>query len=45
MEINSRSFPIVPGMIASVDIHTGSKSVLDYLIKPLNKAREALRER
>jgi len=42
---NGKSFPIVPGMIASVDIHTGSKSVLDYLVKPLNKAREALRER
>jgi membrane fusion protein, adhesin transport system len=39
------SFPIVPGMIATVDIHTGSKTVLDYLLKPLNKAREALRER
>ncbi|CAM4382954.1 HlyD family efflux transporter periplasmic adaptor subunit [Kerstersia similis] len=38
-------FPIVPGMIASVDIRTGSKSILDYLIKPLNRAREALRER
>ncbi|MEJ0040394.1 MAG: HlyD family efflux transporter periplasmic adaptor subunit [Gammaproteobacteria bacterium] len=40
-----RSFPIVPGMIAAVDIHTGRKTVLDYLLKPLNKAREALRER
>ncbi|MDF2997807.1 MAG: type secretion rane fusion, HlyD family protein [Xanthobacteraceae bacterium] len=38
-------FPIVPGMIATVDIHTGSKTVLDYLIKPLNRAGEALRER
>lgn len=42
---SGKSFPIVPGMIATVDIHTGSKSVLDYLLKPLNKAREALRER
>lgn len=38
-------FPIAPGMIATVDIHTGSKTVLDYLIKPFNRAREALRER
>lgn len=38
-------FPIVPGMIATVDIHTGSKTVFDYIIKPLNRAREALRER
>ncbi|HEV2516411.1 MAG TPA: HlyD family efflux transporter periplasmic adaptor subunit [Devosia sp.] len=39
------SFPIVPGMVATVDIHTGSKTVFDYLAKPLNRAAEALRER
>lgn len=38
-------FAIVPGMIATVDIKTGSKTVLDYLIKPFNKAQEAMRER
>jgi len=42
---DGRRFPIGPGMIATVDIHTGSKTVLDYLLKPLNRAREALRER
>ena len=40
-----KQFPIFPGMIATVDIKTGHKTVLQYLIKPLNKAREALRER
>jgi multidrug efflux pump subunit AcrA (membrane-fusion protein) len=40
-----KSMAIVPGMIASVDIHTGSKTILWYLLKPLNKAKEALRER
>lgn len=40
-----KEFPIFPGMIATVDIKTGSKSILDYLLKPLNKAKEALRER
>ncbi|WP_284336573.1 HlyD family type I secretion periplasmic adaptor subunit [Comamonas sp. NoAH] len=40
-----KTFPISPGMIATVDIHTGSKTILQYLIKPFNKAREALRER
>lgn len=38
-------FPIVPGMVAVVDVHTGSKTVLSYLLKPMNRAREALRER
>jgi adhesin transport system membrane fusion protein len=40
-----KRFPIGPGMIATADIHTGSKTVLQYLLKPLNRAREALRER
>ncbi|NDO79917.1 secretion protein HlyD [Citrobacter sp. NCU1] len=38
-------FPIFPGMVATVDIKTGNRTVLDYLIKPLNKVGEALRER
>lgn len=38
-------FSIVPGMVASVDIKTGQKTIVDYLIKPFNRAREALRER
>nr|WP_273802420.1 HlyD family type I secretion periplasmic adaptor subunit [Proteus vulgaris] len=40
-----KSFSITPGMIASVEITTGSKTVLQYLIKPFNKINEALRER
>lgn len=37
---------IRPGMIASVEILTGEKTVLDYLMKPISKARyEALTER
>jgi adhesin transport system membrane fusion protein len=40
-----KQFPISPGMVATVDIHTGQKSVMDYLVKPFNKAREAMRER
>jgi|SRR5690554_1965374 len=38
-------FPIVPGMVATVDIRTGEKTVWQYLIKPFNRAQEALRER
>ncbi|EOV8481961.1 HlyD family efflux transporter periplasmic adaptor subunit [Klebsiella aerogenes] len=36
---------ISPGMVASVDIKTGKKTILQYLIKPFNKVGEALRER
>lgn len=41
-----KPLPIIPGMTASAEILTGQKSVLDYLLKPLLKAKdEALRER
>ncbi|MGE8655004.1 MULTISPECIES: HlyD family type I secretion periplasmic adaptor subunit [unclassified Acinetobacter] len=40
-----KDFSITPGMVATVDIRTGSKTVLEYLVKPFNKASEALRER
>ena len=44
--IEEGSLPIVPGMQATVNIHTGKKSVMDYLIKPVLKLRdEAFRER
>ncbi len=43
---NDGSLYIIPGMLASVDILTGKKSVMDYLLKPILKAKEkALRER
>jgi adhesin transport system membrane fusion protein len=38
--------PIIPGMVATVEILTGHKTVLDYLMKPARMLRdEALRER
>jgi adhesin transport system membrane fusion protein len=38
--------PIIPGMTASIDIITGKKSVLAYLLKPILRAKQnALRER
>jgi len=40
------SLPIIPGMLTEVDILTGKKTVLEYLLKPILRARErALRER
>ena len=40
-----KAFAITPGMVSSVDIKTGQKTILEYLLKPFNKAKEALRER
>ncbi|MDH5773048.1 MAG: HlyD family type I secretion periplasmic adaptor subunit [Rhodospirillaceae bacterium] len=43
---NEGELPIMPGMEATVDIHTGQKTVMDYLVKPVLKLRhEAFRER
>ncbi|GAL20754.1 type I secretion system membrane fusion protein LapC [Vibrio maritimus] len=37
--------PIIPGMTASVDIITGKRTVLDYLLKPIISAQNnALKE-
>lgn len=45
LEAGGRSLPIIPGMLATVEIRTGEKTILDYLLKPVLKAREAFRER
>ena len=38
--------PIMPGMVASVDIMTGRKSILSYIVEPVMKIKEeAFRER
>jgi membrane fusion protein, adhesin transport system len=43
---NGQPLPIIPGMTASVDILTGEKTVMDYLLKPILRIRDrALRER
>jgi adhesin transport system membrane fusion protein len=40
------NLPIIPGMVAEVDIITGKKSVLAYLLKPVLRAKNvALTER
>ncbi len=33
-----------PGMLGQVELHTGEKTILQYLLKPLYKSREAFRE-
>ncbi len=46
LDSDKNNLSIFPGMVASVDVITGKKSVLQYLLKPINKAwGEALRER
>lgn len=39
-----KSISLRPGMLAQVELHTGEKTVMQYLTKPLYKAQEAFRE-
>lgn len=42
----SAPLPIIPGMVGTIEVLTGHKSVLAYMLKPVTKIRnEALRER
>ncbi|WP_353506399.1 HlyD family type I secretion periplasmic adaptor subunit [Variovorax sp. J31P207] len=45
LSAGGKEFPIMPGMTATVEVRTGEKSILSYLLKPVLKAREAFRER
>lgn len=46
LRYHNQELPIITGMTADVDILTGKKTVLDYLLKPILKAKQnALRER
>ena len=40
-----RPLTVLPGMTASVEIRTGERSVLEFLVSPMLKGREAFRER
>lgn len=44
--LGQERLPIIPGMTVQVDIMTGQKTILDYLLKPILKTKElAFRER
>lgn len=40
-----KPLPVMPGMTGSVEIRTGERTVMQYLVLPLIKAQEAFRER
>jgi len=46
LEKDGKILPIIPGMVASVDIVTGKKTILDFVLKPILKTKQgALHER
>ena len=42
---NGKEMPIIPGMVATVDVKTGEKTVFQYRIKPITRMKQALSER
>ncbi|WP_293858482.1 HlyD family type I secretion periplasmic adaptor subunit [Sphingomonas sp. SCN 67-18] len=42
---DGRSLPIIPGMTATVEILTGTRTLFDYFLRPMLKLDEAFRER
>jgi len=45
LKYKGEKLPVIPGMTAVVEIKTGERSVLSYLLRPMMKSQEALRER
>ncbi|MCU0757747.1 MAG: HlyD family type I secretion periplasmic adaptor subunit [Steroidobacteraceae bacterium] len=45
LRAGGKDLPIIPGMTATVEVRTGEKRVLDYLLKPVLRSQEAFRER
>jgi adhesin transport system membrane fusion protein len=45
LEYKGKPLPVLPGMTATVEVRTGERSVLSYILRPMMKSREALRER
>jgi len=46
LERKGKKLPIIPGMVATVDIVTGKKTILDFLLKPILKVKQdSLHER
>lgn len=45
LRYKGQAVEVIPGMTASVEIKTGERSVLSFLLRPMLKTREALQER
>ncbi|MEA3498911.1 MAG: HlyD family type I secretion periplasmic adaptor subunit [Campylobacterota bacterium] len=41
LEKDGKHFSIIPGMVASVDIVTGQKTILDFILKPILKTKQS----
>jgi adhesin transport system membrane fusion protein len=44
-EKGGKALPILPGMTGQVEVRTGERSVLSFILRPMLKSKEAFRER
>lgn len=44
LQARGKPLPVIPGMTASVEVRTGERSVLNFLLRPMMKSKEAFRE-
>jgi adhesin transport system membrane fusion protein len=42
---SGKQLPVLPGMLGQVEIRTGQRSVLGFLLRPMMKSQEAFKER
>jgi membrane fusion protein, adhesin transport system len=45
IQARGKAVSVLPGMTAKVEIRTGERSVLQYMLKPVLRSKEAFRER
>ncbi|MCV2348153.1 HlyD family type I secretion periplasmic adaptor subunit [Paucibacter sp. Y2R2-4] len=45
LKSRGEQLPVIPGMTATVEIKTGERSVMSFLLRPMMKSTEAMRER
>jgi adhesin transport system membrane fusion protein len=45
LHMGKKPLSVMPGMTASVEVRTGDRTVLQFLLKPLLKSQEAFREK
>ena len=45
LQVGDKQLAVLPGMTGQVEIRTGQRSVLGFLLRPMMKTQEAFRER
>ena len=44
LQAHGKPLPVMPGMTGSVEVRTGERSVMSYLLRPMLKSKEAFQD-